>query len=176
MNKEAMKHIRTIAVAGTVVIAVVALAMLSANAVLAETDGQASFHQLAGLEGRWVGKGSQGQPVEVTFRMTAGGSALMSEIHGEGHEDMITMFHMDGDRLIMTHYCGAGNQPRMKVVSADAKSVSFEFFDGTNIAPGAGHMQHVTFAQPDANHHTEDWVFLNHGKEMKEFFTLERVK
>ena len=68
--------------------------------------------------------------------MTAGGSALMSEIHGEGHEDMISMFHMDGDRLIMTHYCGAGNQPRMKVASADAKSVSFEFFDGTNIAPG----------------------------------------
>ncbi|MFZ3342310.1 MAG: hypothetical protein WA213_15605 [Terriglobales bacterium] len=176
MNREAMKHIQTIAVAGAVVLAVVALSMLSANAVLVETDGQASFHQLAGLEGRWVGKGSQGQLVEVTFRMTAGGSALMSEIHGEGHEDMITMFHMDGDRLIMTHYCGAGNQPRMKVVSADAKSVSFEFFDGTNIAPGTGHMQFVTFAQPDANHHTEEWVFLNHGKEMKESFTLERAK
>lgn len=176
MNTEAMKHIRTLAIVAAVVVAVAALAMLSANAVLAESDGQASFHQLAGLEGRWVGKGSRGQPVEVTFRMTAGGSALMSEIHGEGHEDMITMFHMDGDRLIMTHYCGAGNQPRMKVVSADAKSVSFEFFDGTNIAPGAGHMQHVTFAQPDANHHTEDWLFLDHGKEMKEFFTLERVK
>ncbi len=176
MNEEAMKHIRTLAVVAAVVIAAVVLAMLSANAVLAETDGQSSFHQLAGLEGRWVGKGSQGQPVEVTFRMTAGGSALLSEIHGEGHEDMITMFHMDGDRLIMTHYCGAGNQPRMKVVSADAKSVSFEFFDGTNIAPGAGHMQRATFAQPDTNHHTEDWVFLNHGKEIKEFFTLERVK
>ena len=34
----------------------------------------------------------------------------------------------------------------MKVVSADAKSISFEFFDGTNIGPGAGHMQHVTFS------------------------------
>jgi hypothetical protein len=100
----------------------------------------------------------------------------MSEIHGHGPENMITMFHMDGDRLLMTHYCGAGNQPRMKVISSDAKSVSFEFFDGTNIGPGAGHMQHATFSQPDSDHHTEEWVFLDHGKEMKELFTLERVK
>lgn len=171
-----MKQFRTIAFVATVVVAAVAVSMLSAHVVLAETDNQTSFHQLAGLEGKWVGKGSQGQPIEVTFRMTAGGSALMSEIHGEGHENMITMFNMDGDRLIMTHYCGAGNQPRMKVASSDAKSVSFEFFDGTNIAPGAGHMQHVTFAQADATHHTEDWVFLDHGTEMKEFFTLERAK
>ena len=176
MKKVRMKQGRSIAVVAAVVTAAFALATFSANAVLAETDGQASFHQLAGLEGKWVGKGSEGQPLEVSFRMTAGGSALMSEINGQGNENMITMFHMDGDRLIMTHYCGAGNQPRMKVASADAKSISFEFFDGTNIGPGAGHMQHVTFAQPDANHHTEEWVFLNHGKELKEFFTLERAK
>ncbi len=166
-----MKTFRTF-----VVVAAALFAMLSASFVLAETDAEKSFHQLAGLGGTWVGKGSQGQPVKVSFRMTAGGSALMSEILGEGHENMITMFHMDGDRLIMTHYCGAGNQPRMKVVSADAKSVSFEFFDGTNIGPGAGHMQYVTFSQPDANHHTEEWVYVDHGKEMKEFFTLERSK
>ena len=161
----------------TIVVATVALlVMLSAGVVLAESDGQKSFQMLSGLEGKWVGKGSQGQTVEVSFRMTAGGSALMSEIHGHGPENMITMFHMDGDRLLMTHYCGVGNQPRMKVVAADAKSVSFEFFDGTNIGPGAGHMQHVTFTQPDANHHVEEWVFLDHGKEMKEVFTLERAK
>jgi len=166
-----MKAFRTIVAAS-----VALLVMLSAGVVLAESDGQKSFQMLSGLEGKWVGKGSQGQTVEVSFRMTAGGSALMSEIHGHGPENMITMFHMDGDRLLMTHYCGVGNQPRMKVVAAGAKSVSFEFFDGTNIGPGAGHMQHVTFTQPDANHHVEEWVFLDHGKEMKEVFTLERAK
>ena len=165
-----MKQFRKI-VAPTILIA-----LLCTGFALAESDGQKSFGLLSGMEGKWVGKGSSGQPIEVTFRMTAGGSALMSEIHGHGPENMVTMFHMDGDRLIMTHYCGAGNQPRMKVVSADAKSVSFEFFDGTNIGPGAGHMQYVTFTQPDPNHHTEDWVFLDHGKEMKESFTLERAK
>jgi hypothetical protein len=164
-----MKPHRSIAVLTTLII-------LSASLFATQSEAQKSFTLLKGLEGNWAGKNSQGQPLEVTFRLTAGGSALMSEIHGKGPEDMITMFHMDGDRLLMTHYCGAGNQPRMKVISADAKSVSFEFFDGTNIGPGDGHMQHVTFTQPDADHHTEEWVFLDHGKEMKEVFVLERVK
>jgi hypothetical protein len=155
--------------------------MLSASFVAAGSDAHKTFDQLKGLEGNWAGTNSQGQPLQVTFRLTAGGSALMSEIVGHdpdkhGPENMITMFHMDGDRLLMTHYCGAGNQPRMKVVSSDAKTVSFEFFDGTNIGPGDGHMQHVTFSQSDADHHTEEWVFLDHGKEMKEVFTLARVK
>jgi len=166
-----MKQLRKLAT-----VAAIAVIVLSATMVMAESDAHKSFDLLKGMEGNWEGKNSQGQPLQVTFRMTAGGSALMSEIHGHGPENMITMFHMDGNRLLMTHYCGAGNQPRMKVISADAKAVSFEFFDGTNIGPGDGHMQHVTFSEPDPDHHVEEWVFLDHGKEMKEVFTLARVK
>ncbi|MFI5096191.1 MAG: hypothetical protein ACHQIK_22450 [Candidatus Acidiferrales bacterium] len=169
--KRFRNRVRNIAAAAATVIIV-----LSASLVLAQSDAHKSFDLLKGLEGNWAGKNQQGQPVQVTFRLTAGGSALMSEIHGHGPENMITMFHMDGDRLLMTHYCGAGNQPRMKVISSDAKSVSFEFFDGTNIGPGDGHMQQVTFTQLDADRHVEEWVFRDHGKEMKEVFTLARVK
>src|SRR5208337_995722 len=168
--EESMKAFRKIAAVATFVI------VLSVSLVVAQSDAHKSFDLLKGLEGNWAGKGSQGQAIQVTFRMTAGGSALMSEILGKGPENMVTMFHMDGDRLLMTHYCGAGNQPRMKLISSDAKSVTFEFIDGTNIGPGDGHMQHVTFTQPDANRHVEEWIFLDHGKEMKEVFTLERVK
>ncbi len=149
---------------------------LFASLVVAQSDARKSFDLLKGLEGSWAGKNQQGQPIQVTFRSTAGGSALMSEILGHGPENMITMFHMDGDRLLMTHYCGAGNQPRMKVIRSDTKSVSFEFMDGTNIGPGEGHMQRVTFTQPDADHHSEEWTFLDHGKETQEVFTLARVK
>ena len=166
-----MKLVRNLAT-----VAAIATIVLSASFVVAESDAHKSFDVLKGMEGNWAGKNQQGQPIEVTFRGTAGGSALMSEIHGHGAENMISMFHMDGDRLVMTHYCGAGNQPRMKAISTDAKSVSFEFFDGTNIGPGDGHMQHVTFSQPDADHQVEEWVFVDHGKELKQLFTLERVK
>lgn len=169
-----MQTIRTTVRSFATVVAV--LVVFTASAVVAQSDAHKSFDLLKGLEGNWAGKNQLGQPIQVTFRMTAGGSALMSEILGHGPENMITMFHMDGDRLLMTHYCGVGNQPRMKVISSDAKSVSFEFTDGTNIGPGDGHMQRVTFTEPDADHHVEEWVFLDHGKENKEVFTLARVK
>lgn len=142
----------------------------------AASDARRSLDQLKSLEGNWAGKGTEGQAVKVSFRMTAGGSALMNEIHGQGPENMITMIHLDGDRLLLTHYCGAGNQPRMKMIASDAKSITFEFIDGTNIGPGDGHMQRVNFTQPDANHHGEEWVFLEKGKELKQVFTLERAQ
>jgi hypothetical protein len=157
-------------------IAAVLFIVLSASLVVAQSDAHKSFDLLKGLEGTWAHKNQQGQTIQVVFRLTAGGSALMSEILGHGPEDMITMFHMDGDRLLMTHYCGAGNQPRMKMIASDAKSVTFEFMDGTNIGPGDGHMQRLTITVPDADHHSEEWVFLDHGKEMKEVFTLARTK
>ena len=95
-----------------------------------------------------------------------------------GDENMITMIHLDGDRLLLTHYCGAGNQPRMKATtSPDGKSISFDFVDATNLAsPDAGHMHRVVFTIPDANHHSEEWIFLQNGKEARERFDLQRQK
>jgi hypothetical protein len=151
--------------------------LLAATAVVAQTPSQKSFDQLKSLAGAWEGKASEGKTVQVSFRETASGSALMSEIHGHGPENMISMFHLDGpNRLFLTHYCGAGNQPRMTgSASPDGKTITFDFLDATNLsAPDAGHMQRVVFTIVDANHHTELWTFNDHGNEMKELFDLHR--
>jgi hypothetical protein len=157
-------------------IAVCILMMLSTATVFAESDAQKSFNQLKSLTGSWEGKNSKGEPVQVSYRVTAGGSALMSEITGHG-EDMVSMIHFDGaNRLLLTHYCGAGNQPRMQAsASPDGKTITFNFVDATNLdSPQSGHMDHVAIAVLDANHHTEEWTFTDHGKEMKEVFDLTR--
>jgi len=151
--------------------------ILSTTAVLAQSDAQKSFDQLKSLTGSWEGKNSMGEPVQVSYRMTAGGSALMSEIMGHG-EDMISMFHFDGaNRLLLTHYCAVGNQPRMQAIaSPDGKTITFNFLDATNLGNvQSGHMDHVVIAMLDPNHHTEEWNFVDHGKENKEFFDLKRV-
>jgi hypothetical protein len=155
-------------------IAAVIIVALAATAAFAQSDAQKSFAQLKSLSGSWEGKATDGMPLQVSFRETAGGSALMSEIQGD--HGMISMIHMDGpDKLLMTHYCAAGNEPRMlATVSPDNKTITFTFFDGTNIVPDAGHMQTVVLTMIDSNHHTEDWTFLAQGKEMKQFFDLHR--
>jgi len=151
--------------------------LLTGTAALAQSAAQKSFDQLKSLTGNWEGKISDGKPVEVSFRDTAGGSALMSEIHGHGPENMVSMIHLDGpNRLLLTHYCGAGNQPRMTAsASPDGRTITFDFLDATNLAsPEAGHMQRVVIAMLDANHHTETWTFADHGQQMKEVFDLQR--
>ncbi len=149
--------------------------LLIATAAAAQSAAQKSFDQIKSLSGSWEGKNSQGQPIQVSFRVTAGGSAVMSEIMGQDKEDMITMFHLDGNRLLMTHYCGAGNQPRMRANATDAKTITFDFLDATNLdSPQSGHMHRLIISMPDADHHTEQWNFADHGKDMKEVFDLHR--
>jgi len=149
--------------------------LLAAVAALAQTDAQKTFDHLKTLNGHWEGK-ANGKDLKVDFRPTAGGSAIMSEILGD--EDMITMFHVDNDRVMATHYCSAGNQPRMVAsASPDGKTITFNFVDGTNIAsPKAGHMDHLVITIADADHHTEDWTFVKDGAELKEHFDLTRAK
>jgi len=154
------------------------LLLLTATAALAQTATQKSFDQLKALTGSREGKSADGKLVQVSFRDTAGGSALMSEILGHGPMNMISMLTMDGpNRIVLTHYCSSGNQPRMAATaSPDGKNFTFDYFDATNlVSPDAGHMQRVVFTVIDANHHTEDWTFAGGlGKEMKEFFDLHR--
>jgi len=155
-------------------IAITLLLVLATSAAFAASAAQKSFEELKSLDGSWEGKAPDGQTVQVAYRVTGNGSAVMSEI--KGHADMISMFNLDGDRLLMTHYCGAGNQPRMVAsTSPDGKTLTFDFLDATNLAsPDDGHMTRLVLSMPDANHHTEEWIYSDHGKQETEVFDLWR--
>ena len=153
--------------------------LLSALAAYAQSSSHQSFDSIKGLAGTWEGKNQMGDSVQVAYKLTAGDSAVMSDIQTSkpGHDlDMITMFNMDGDRLLMTHYCSAGNQPRMQAsASPDGKTITFDFVDATNLsASQPGHMQRVIFTFVDANHHIEEWHFAAPGKEIVERFDLQK--
>ena len=154
------------------ILAIATLA-IAATSAFAQTDAQKAFTAIKSMPGTWEGQSSKG-PVQVTFKITSGGSAVMSEILGK--EDMISMFNMDGDRLLLTHYCAMGNQPRMQAsLSPDGKTVTFSYVDATNLsAPDAGHLQRMVLTMLDDNHQIEEWVFVDHGKELKQVFDLRR--
>ena len=89
---------------------------------------------------------------------------------------MVTVFNPDGKGLMATHYCSAKNQPRMKLEpGTDPKVLRFTFLDATNLAdPQIGHMVGLTLRIADADHHTQEWTFSDHGKEMTEKFDMHR--
>src|SRR5436305_6040211 len=163
----------------------VVLMSLSATA-FAQSDAQKSFDKLKALAGTWEGKVStvppqaeiEGKLMQVTLRVTSMGNALLHEMTGGGRpDDPITMLYLDEDRLLLTHYCDAGNRPRMAAkVSPDGKSVEFDFLDIAG-STKYGHMHHAVFTFVDATHHTEDWTFMLKGdKHVNAHFDLQRTK
>jgi hypothetical protein len=155
-----------------------ALWLLVSTFAGAESSAQKSYSQLKVLAGSWTGTNSAGGPLSVSFRETSAGSALLNEVHvgNSDAEDMISMFHLDGSRLMLTHYCTAGNQPRMVGhASRDGRTITFDFLDATNLPNwDDGHMWRVVFSLLDANHHTETWIYLDHGKNTTEVYDLHR--
>lgn len=151
----------------------------------AQSEAQKSFDQLKTLAGTWEGQVTtvpphaeiDGKLMQVSLRVTSMGNALMHEMTGAGRpDDPITMLYLDNDRLMLTHYCDAGNRPRMTgKMSPDGKTVEFEFLDVVGNMQ-YGHMHHSVFTVLDANHHTEDWTFMQGDKPVRAHLDLQRTK
>jgi hypothetical protein len=153
-------------------------------AAFAQTDAQKSFDKLKTLSGVWEGKVTtdlkvptplNNEPMHVTLRTTSRGNALMHEMTSAGSpDDPITVFYLDEGRLVLTHYCDAGNRPRMEgKISSDGKTLDFEFIDvaGNNLHQ---HMHHAKFTFIDANHHIEEWTFMMGDQTIHAHFDLQR--
>ena len=166
---------------------VIALTLLSALIALpaapaAAADGGAaarafaSFKQLAGT---WHSTSASGEEGNLEYEVIAGGSAVVetfvSPKHGEENA-MVTVYHLDGDDLVLTHYCMAGNQPTMRAASIDGDEVRFELDHVSNLAsPDAGHMGRAVFRFQGPDRHTSAWTYLVAGEEHTEVFEVERV-
>jgi len=166
-------------------------AAVAAAQTTSAPDAQKSFDNLKTLAGTWKGALTVTPPqpemrdmkeLWVTLRVTSRGNAIVHEMKNPAtpddvnHDDPITLLYMDAGKLYLTHYCDAGNRPRMVAhTSPDGKTVEFEFIDLTGNTQ-YGHMDHVVFTVIDANHHTEDWTFMMPGdKPMHAHFDLQRV-
>ena len=163
------------------------------NDKLVVSDAQKSFTQLKTLAGTWQGLATADPPqpewgngttVQISLRVTSRGNALVHDMHALGKPDdperydhPLTMLYLDGDRLLLTHYCDAGNRPRMVArTSPDGKTVEFDFLDlsGGN---QYGHMYHAVFTIIDSNHHIEDWTYMAPGdKPIRAHLDLQRTK
>ncbi len=163
---------KRIGVAAVLVVGAATLVTLAADTATAR------FDKLKALAGDWTKSGGDGS-VEATYRVTAGGSAVMETLFPGTPHEMVTVFTVDRGDLVLTHYCAEGNQPRMKADrGGDASSIAFRFVGGGNIkSPNDGHMHEASFAFKDADHLTSTWQFYKDGKPgEKAEFDLVRKK
>lgn len=172
-----MKPLR-ILLASTMLFALAAAPALAGEEGAKAAPPNAGFDLMKALAGTWERKHEDGSVTTLSYKVISGGTALMETMDAPGmQEAMVTMYHPDGADLLMTHYCAAGNQPRMRCAkpAKDAKSLDFTFVDAANLAtPDAGHMHHLLVTFVDANHLTQEWTWKQGAKEGKEIFTFER--
>ena len=142
-----------------------------------QSDAQKAFEKLKTLAGNWQAN-VMGMDVQATIRVTSRGNAILHEATSSARpDDPITMIYVDGDRLLLTHYCDSGNRPRMEgKVSADGNSVEFNLVDISGNTQ-RGFMNHVSFTIVDANHHTEESTWMLPGnKPMSVQAVFQRTK
>lgn len=161
-----------------------ALAALATGPAPAAEQGtpvrpNAGFDLMKGLVGTWELKAKE-SPAFVRYELVSDGTALLETLSHPGQTAaMITVYHSDGDQLVMTHFCGANNQPRMRCTkpAEDGKSLTFTYVDCSNLpTPETGHMHGLVLRLTDADHLTQEWTWTEGRKSAVETFHLERKK
>ena len=146
-------------------------------------DSKAIMERLKSLEGEWMIVSEQGEVTDLVgaeFRLTAEGSALREFMFpGQPHE-MLNVYHEDGDRVLMTHYCAAGSQPRLEIVPAEEGDGLLLKFDSiTNLpSPDAHFMHHAEYEWESEDRLNTVWYGSADGKVLDEttVFRLARRK
>jgi len=146
--------------------------VLAAASLGAADAGGSSWDAMKTLVGEWSGT-AEGRPVSVSYRLVSNGTALMENLNGGHDADMITMYTPDGAVLLATHYCSAGNQPRMRAKASNGgKSIDFQFVDAANVTDASEVMQRLVVTFVDAKHFDQQWT--SRGKDGREHTSLFR--
>lgn len=157
-----------------------------AGAALAE-EGQAAkmLGKMQGLAGAWEGtfewSGARTHKGELraTYHVSSAGSTVVEELIMGGEPSMLSVYHLDGGDLRMTHYCAARNQPRLKAGAIDAAAghATFDFVDVTNVTSNTeGYVEGFEMKIIDADTLNIKFTFKGGGPLAIEDIKLKRVQ
>jgi hypothetical protein len=135
-----------------------------------------AFARLKDLAGQWAfrdsldGGTASGRPEVVTgtvsYELVSNYTTIQERVHGPDHgtANMISMIRLDGDRLVLDHYCSSGTQPRLVSRGLEDHQIRFVFESGTGLAsPAAGRIHAATFSfRPDGGFESR-WTWKEPG-------------
>jgi hypothetical protein len=147
-------------------------------------DYSAAFKRIQALAGDWTGtmewsgartdKGT----MKASYYVTGHGTAVVENLLVDTEPIMTSVYHMDNGILRMTHYCGAGNQPRLRAEGVDdhAGTVRFALVDITNLSgPKAPHVEAFEIQFVDDNHIVLTFGFVANDTVSRERIDLRRT-
>jgi len=152
----------------------------------APVTAEAAFDRLKTMVGEWKNTSDLCDPslagVEgadrVRYKLTGGGSALVEVSAPDTRAEMISVYHLDGEDLRMTHYCSVKNQPRLKLDRAASKPdrLVFAFDGGTNLDPTRDmYISGLVLSFPADGRVVSDWQ-CNQGAEKAAPATFELTR
>lgn len=137
------------------------------------------FNKIKSLIGTWSGTLPDGNKIEITYEEISGG-AILEKYHSQDPMwwNMSSVYHLDKDKILMTHYCSWGNHPRMQSrhanIDEDLKQIAFKFKDIAQNQPEKGYMHNLTFEFQDQDHLAHHWTWREKGKDTPLKLTLIR--
>jgi len=146
---------------------------------ISQSKAAPGFEKLSSLAGEWQGEDSRGGKLRVSYELIANGTSLIETLMPAKEPNMVTIYHLDGDNLMMTHYCSMNNQPRMRAAAAtgDIKKLEFSFVDATNMSsPDHAYMSNLVLTFQDKDHLSHEWTMTHGDQKMPVVFKLERAK
>lgn len=153
------------------------LALVVAPVGGALADDRAAFAELKRLVGHWQPADKPSSKLRVAFELTAGDTVLTETWRAPGHGSL-TVYHLDGDTLIATHYCPQGNQPRMALSGRDEDgALRLVFRDGTSLDEVGEHYQHLlTLRLDDEGRLVRGEIYAGYGTPGAELPALESTR
>jgi hypothetical protein len=143
------------------------------------TLADAAIQKLRALAGEWQGRDAEGNQVKSSFVPIASDTAVMETLTmPEQTDDMVTLYSVDGESILLMHYCPTNNQPRMSAVPErmPIKELVFSFQGAGNLPdPSVGHEYKLVLRFDDRDHITERWTWRNKGKDTEMVFHLTRT-
>jgi hypothetical protein len=141
--------------------------------LIAQNNSERAFATYKSLNGRWAIE-SNGKTLQIEMRYEVGSKeSIVTEQFGKE----LSVIYLDGENLLMTHFCNAGNQPRLRLKEGAQPGVlEFEMFDITNLKDASTpHVQRIVYKVIDGSRMTLEIIWKKGQSEESEKYTLSRI-
>lgn len=136
-----------------------------------------AFEKIKSLVGEWEardGVSYGGKPIRVSYKIVSNGTGVMEDYSQVGVDliEMVTVYHLDGDKLALTHFCAVNNQVRLRAEPPveGANELRFSYVDASNLSVSHRDvMNNLVITFQDRDHFTQAWTWRSTNDKGKTF-------